>query len=84
MTLPERLLVTDTELSRLALVLAQRSVQRRDLYAHQLDDGSYFDFALWPSVLCTDRRFWRQIALPGDLLALVEVSFQIEYPSATD
>jgi len=41
MTLPERLLVPDTELSRLALVLAQRSVQRRDMYAHQLDDGSY-------------------------------------------
>jgi hypothetical protein len=37
----ERLLVPDAELSRPALVLAQRFVQRWDLYAHQLDDGSY-------------------------------------------
>ena len=41
MASPERLLVPDTELSRPALVLAQRFVQRWDLYAHQLDDGSY-------------------------------------------
>jgi hypothetical protein len=37
----ERLPVPDTELSRPALVLAQRFVQRWDLYAYQLDDGSY-------------------------------------------
>ena len=37
----ERLLLPDTELSRPALVLAQRFVQRWDLHAHQLDDGSY-------------------------------------------
>jgi hypothetical protein len=37
----ERLLIPDAELSRPALVLAQRFVQRWDLYAHQLDDGSY-------------------------------------------
>jgi hypothetical protein len=37
----ERLLLPDAELSRPALVLAQRFVQRWDLYAHQLDDGSY-------------------------------------------
>jgi hypothetical protein len=41
MASPERLLVPDTELSRPALVLAQRFVQRWDLYAHQIDDGSY-------------------------------------------
>ena len=41
MASPERLLVPETELSRPALVLAQRFVQRWDLYAHQLDDGSY-------------------------------------------
>jgi hypothetical protein len=33
--------VPDTELSRPALVLAQRFVQRWDLHARQLDDGSY-------------------------------------------
>ena len=38
---PERLPVPDTELSRPALVLAQRFVQRWDLYARQVDDGSY-------------------------------------------
>jgi len=37
----ERLPVPDVELSRPALVLAQRFVQRWDLYARQLDDGSY-------------------------------------------
>ena len=37
----ERLLLPDAELSRPALVLAQRFVQRWDLYAHQLDDGRY-------------------------------------------
>jgi hypothetical protein len=37
----ERLLLPDAELSRPALVLAQRFVQRWDLYARQLDDGSY-------------------------------------------
>jgi hypothetical protein len=37
----ERLVLPDTELSRPALVLAQRFVQRWDLYAHQIDDGSY-------------------------------------------
>lgn len=37
----ERLLLPDTELSRPALVLAKRFVQRWDLYARQLDDGSY-------------------------------------------
>ncbi len=37
----ERLPVPDTELSRPALVLAQRFVQRWDLHARQLDDGSY-------------------------------------------
>jgi hypothetical protein len=37
----ERLLLPDPALSRPALVLAQRFVQRWDLYAHQLDDGSY-------------------------------------------
>jgi hypothetical protein len=41
MASPERLSVPDTELSRPALVLAQRFVQRWDLHAHQLDDGSY-------------------------------------------
>jgi hypothetical protein len=41
MASPERLPVPDTELSRPALVLAQRFVQRWDLHAHQLDDGSY-------------------------------------------
>ena len=41
MSSPERLLVPDAELSRPALVLAQRFVQRWDLYAHQVDDGSY-------------------------------------------
>ena len=41
MASPERLLLPDVELSRPALVLAQRFVQRWDLYAHQLDDGSY-------------------------------------------
>jgi hypothetical protein len=38
---PERLLLPDTELSRPALVLAQRFIQRWDLHAHQLNDGSY-------------------------------------------
>jgi hypothetical protein len=38
---PERLLLPDTELSRQALVLAQRFAQRWDLYARQLDDGRY-------------------------------------------
>jgi hypothetical protein len=37
----EQLLLPETELSRPALVLAQRFVQRWDLYARQLDDGSY-------------------------------------------
>jgi hypothetical protein len=41
MASPERLLVPDTELSRPALVLAQRFVRRWDLYARQIDDGSY-------------------------------------------
>jgi hypothetical protein len=41
MASPERLPVPDTELSRPALVLAQRFVQRWDLHAYQLDDGSY-------------------------------------------
>jgi hypothetical protein len=38
---PERLLVPDKELSRPALVLAQRFVRRWDLHARQIDDGSY-------------------------------------------
>ncbi|GAF81305.1 unnamed protein product [marine sediment metagenome] len=37
----ERLLLPDAELSRPALVLAQRFAQRWDLYAHQLEDGRY-------------------------------------------
>jgi hypothetical protein len=37
----ERLLVSDADLSRPALVLAQRFVQRWDLHAHQLDNGRY-------------------------------------------
>jgi hypothetical protein len=37
----ERLPLPDTELSRPALLLAQRFIQRWDLHAHQLDDGSY-------------------------------------------
>jgi hypothetical protein len=37
----ERLLPSDRELSRPALVLAQQFVQRWDLYARQLDDGRY-------------------------------------------
>jgi hypothetical protein len=37
----ERLPVTDAELSRPALMLAQRFVQRWDLFARQLDDGRY-------------------------------------------
>ncbi len=37
----ERLQVPDVELSRPALVLAQRFVQRWDLYARQLNDGRY-------------------------------------------
>jgi hypothetical protein len=41
MASPQRLPVLDAELSRLALVLAQRFVQRWDLYAHHIDDGSY-------------------------------------------
>jgi hypothetical protein len=41
MASPERLLIPDAELSRPALVLAQRFVQRWDLYARQMDDGSY-------------------------------------------
>jgi hypothetical protein len=41
MASPERLLVPDADLSRPALVLAQRFVQRWDLHARQLDDGSY-------------------------------------------
>jgi hypothetical protein len=41
MASPERLPVPDTELSRPALVLAQRFVQRWDLHAHQIDNGSY-------------------------------------------
>ena len=41
MASPERLPPPDDELSRPALVLAQRFVQRWDLYARQLDDGSY-------------------------------------------
>jgi hypothetical protein len=41
MASPERLPGPDTELSRPALVLAQRFVQRWDLHARQLDDGSY-------------------------------------------
>ena len=38
---PERLQNPDAELSRPALVLAQRFVQRWDLFARQLDDGRY-------------------------------------------
>jgi hypothetical protein len=38
---PERFLLPDAELSRPALVLAQRFVQRWDLYARQLDNGRY-------------------------------------------
>ena len=41
MASPKRSPVQDTELSRLALVLAQRFVQRWDLYARQVDDGCY-------------------------------------------
>jgi hypothetical protein len=41
MVSPERLPVPDAELSRPALVLAQRFVQRWDPHARQLDDGSY-------------------------------------------
>jgi hypothetical protein len=41
MASPERLLLPDAELSRPALVLAKRFVQRWDLHARQLDDGSY-------------------------------------------
>jgi len=41
MASPERLLLPDAELSRPAMVLAQRFAQRWDLYAHQLDDGRY-------------------------------------------
>jgi hypothetical protein len=41
MAFPERFPVPAAELSRPALVLAQRFVQRWDLHAHQLDDGSY-------------------------------------------
>jgi hypothetical protein len=41
MASPEGLSVPDAELSRPALTLAQRFVQRWDLYARQLDDGSY-------------------------------------------
>jgi hypothetical protein len=37
----ERFRLPDAELSRPALVLAQRFVQRWDLHARQLDDGSY-------------------------------------------
>jgi hypothetical protein len=37
----ERLLLPGAELSRPALILAQRFVQRWDLHARQLDDGSY-------------------------------------------
>ena len=37
----ERLLLPDAELSRPALVLARRFVQRWDLHARQLDDGRY-------------------------------------------
>ena len=37
----ERLSLPEAELSRPALVLAQRFVQRWDLYARQLDDGRY-------------------------------------------
>ena len=38
---PERLRIPDVELSRPALVLGQRFVQRWDLYARQLKDGRY-------------------------------------------
>ncbi|KPL20468.1 MAG: hypothetical protein AMJ93_11890, partial [Anaerolineae bacterium SM23_84] len=41
MSAQERLLLPGAELSRPALVLAQRFVQRWDLYARQLDDGRY-------------------------------------------
>jgi hypothetical protein len=41
MAAPERLQPSDQELSRPALILAQRFVQRWDLYARQLDDGRY-------------------------------------------
>jgi hypothetical protein len=41
MSSPERLLIPDAELSQPALVLAQRFVQRWDLYARQLEDGRY-------------------------------------------
>jgi hypothetical protein len=37
----ERLPLPDTEVSRPALVSAQRFVQRWDLHARQMDDGSY-------------------------------------------
>jgi len=37
----ERLQIPDAELSRPAMALAQRFVQRWDLYARQLDDGRY-------------------------------------------
>jgi hypothetical protein len=38
----ERLLLPDPELSRSALVLAQRFVQRWDLHARQMGDGSFY------------------------------------------
>ena len=38
---PERPFLSDKELSRPALVLGQQFVQRWDLHARQLDDGSY-------------------------------------------
>ena len=41
MSARERLRISDAELSRPALVLSQRFVQRWDLYARQLEDGSY-------------------------------------------
>ena len=41
MPAPERLRIPDAELSQPALVLAQRFVQRWDLYAQQLEDGRY-------------------------------------------
>lgn len=37
----ERLLIPDTELSRPAMVLARRFIQRWDVHARQLDDGRY-------------------------------------------
>jgi hypothetical protein len=53
----ERLSVPDAELSRPALVLAQRFVQRWDLYAHQLDDGTSISIEI-PAIV--DRDLWKR------------------------